>query len=645
MTKEGDSGQSCVAVDITEESSWWNLWWNALSNRTTTTIEYTSVGSTEDDFLEEGEVVHCDETSSRSSNGGSSGRNPGAKNNSRIKFMFVPWVATTIAIAASAVTLGLYIVVAPKLAAKYKDVGSNISYDRSEDGLEISYGSSDGHSDSSDEYSSYDIPTIKVASNDPPQHHHNSDSSDQYYSYDSPTKVASKDPPPQNDSNDEYSISGDSIVDDFDKKRAEPPPSKNENFSSNSHDETTAANDSGSTLEPTSMASVNDANEEWPNLLPQDDEIEGEEATMTKMKANNDNSYTSLDYSKSETTNTQAPLKVFVLAGQSNMIGKGVLESKDTDGNYKNGTLAWMIQEFPDQFGKLGTLDTSLKFNQKNNVWITFNRQESKQYELPPEVHMSGPLVPGFGGEPGDGKLAIGPELGFGWTLGEALDNNDKNNNNQPFSESKESPSILLIKVAWGGRSLYDHFRPPSAGGTIGPYYINMVEHVRAVLKHLPSMVDGYTPQRGYSLEGFVWFQGFTDGTVRKKNKHKEHHKKMEAYESNLANLIRDLRNDWQSPNLPVVIGVTGQDGYDTSEKNRRIPIVNAQWAVANATKYPEFEGTVQTVETRDLLSTPENSPGGGKVHWYGNSQSYWHIGERMGKAMLELVGDERLRR
>ena len=335
----------------------------------------------------------------------------------------------------------------------------------------------------------------------------------------------------------------------------------------------------------------------------------------------------------------------------------------DTNGNYKNGTLAWMIQEFPDRYGsKLGTLTPSLKFNQKDNVWITFNRQEHDRYELPPEVHMSGPLAPGFGGEPGNGNPSMmGPELGFGWTLGDALDNTNTNttnkehhhrgNNNNPFfseSKEKEPPSVLLVKVAWGGRSLYDHFRPPSssAGETTGPYYTNMVEHVRAVLKHLPSMVDGYTPQKGYSLEGFVWFQGFTDGSVRKKNKHKAHHKKAEAYESNLANLIRDIRNDWKRPNLPVVIGVTGQDGYDTSERNRRIPIVNAQWAVANATRYPEFEGNVQTVETRDLLSTPENSPGGGKVHWYGNSESYWHIGERMGKAMLELMmHGERLRR
>ena len=41
----------------------------------------------------------------------------------------------------------------------------------------------------------------------------------------------------------------------------------------------------------------------------------------------------------------------------------------------------------------------------------------------------------------------MGPEVGFGWALGDYYDS-----------------EVLLIKVAWGGKSLAVNFRPPSSG-------------------------------------------------------------------------------------------------------------------------------------------------------------------------------------
>ena len=48
----------------------------------------------------------------------------------------------------------------------------------------------------------------------------------------------------------------------------------------------------------------------------------------------------------------------------------------------------------------------------------------------------------------------FGPELQFGHVLGDHFDN-----------------QVLLIRTAWGGRSLLGDFRPPSSGGEVGPYY------------------------------------------------------------------------------------------------------------------------------------------------------------------------------
>lgn len=58
-------------------------------------------------------------------------------------------------------------------------------------------------------------------------------------------------------------------------------------------------------------------------------------------------------------------------------------------------------------------------------------------------LQRKGPLTVGFGAK----ETMIGPELGIGWVTGDA------------FKEP-----VLLIKCAWGGKSLGVDFRPPSAG-------------------------------------------------------------------------------------------------------------------------------------------------------------------------------------
>jgi hypothetical protein len=79
--------------------------------------------------------------------------------------------------------------------------------------------------------------------------------------------------------------------------------------------------------------------------------------------------------------------------------------------------------------------------------------------------------------------------------------------------------------------------------------------------------------------------------------------------------------------------------GYNTEEPGRREEIIDAQFAVANFTKYPEFAGTVAAVETRDFVRPPPPaSPGDQGYHWNNNCESYWLVGEAMGKAMIDLL-------
>jgi hypothetical protein len=183
---------------------------------------------------------------------------------------------------------------------------------------------------------------------------------------------------------------------------------------------------------------------------------------------------------------------------------------------------------------------------------------------------------------------------------------------------------VLLIKTAWGGKSLYEDFRPPSSAGKIGPYYTKMLAEVRLAIAHLKTDFPSYH-DRGYEMAGFVWYQGWNDG-VDPKNAVPE-------YEQNLVNLIKDLRNDLKAPKLPVVIGeLTG-------------PWVQApeEWATlrkaqAAAAARPEFKGTVLFVETHDFVRPADKSPNPGHGHHeFGNAETYFLVGDALGRGMNKL--------
>jgi len=62
---------------------------------------------------------------------------------------------------------------------------------------------------------------------------------------------------------------------------------------------------------------------------------------------------------------------------------------------------------------------------------------------------------------------------------------------------------------------------------------------------------------------------------------------------------------------------------------------MRAQAAVA---AYPEFKGNVAFVETKSFYRPPEVSPSNQQYHWNCNAETYFLIGDAMGKAMLKLT-------
>lgn len=293
------------------------------------------------------------------------------------------------------------------------------------------------------------------------------------------------------------------------------------------------------------------------------------------------------------------PVKVFILAGQSNMEGQAV---SDLDGKHYNegkGTLNFLLKD-PAKAATFKHLQaTNGKWPVREDVWCRYQRERG--------ALLAGPLSMGFSVY-GD-THHFGPELQFGYVVGDAIDN-----------------QVLLVKTAWGGKSLYKDFRPPSSGGNVGPYYIKMIEQVREALANLKKDFPAYDGA-GYELAGFVWYHGWNDG-VDPKNAIPE-------YEQNLVNLIADVRKEFKVPSLPVVIGeLTG-------------PWVEApgEWAKlrkaqAAAAKRPELKGRVVFVETHDFVRKPEDSPNPGHGHHeFGNAETYFLVGDALGKAMVQLLG------
>ena len=291
------------------------------------------------------------------------------------------------------------------------------------------------------------------------------------------------------------------------------------------------------------------------------------------------------------------PLKVFILAGQSNIlagqsnmegVGKIKADPKRNDGR---GSLEYLVKNSKTARQFAHTIDRNGKWIIRDDAWISY-------------LDRRGKLTVGFGAR----KDTIGPEFQFGHVVGDALKN-----------------PVLLIKTAWGGKSLVKDFRPPTSGGKTGVYYDEMVKIIKNTLADLKTHAPGYDGRAGYEIAGLAWHQGWNDGLTKPA---------VAEYETNLANLIVDLRRDLGVKQLPVVIAASGFGGWK-QKIDRRLGIINAQLAVA---KRPEFKGTVKSVETRGYFRQPDESPGRQGYHWNLNAETYFLIGDAMGRAMLDLL-------
>ncbi len=296
------------------------------------------------------------------------------------------------------------------------------------------------------------------------------------------------------------------------------------------------------------------------------------------------------------------PVRVFILAGQSNMEGHAKIETFDYIGD--DPATAPFLSQMRGTDGKPTVCD---------GAWISYLTGANES-----NFDLAGKLTAGYGSiwgrEPGQPGDKIGPEFTFGLTMDVAFD--------EP---------VLIIKTAWGGKSLHTDFRSPSAGPyelssfqmenypkqeghgipknfeqwkvekakATGVYYRLMLEHVKEVLADPKQVIPNYDAQQGYELAGFVWLQGFNDmvdGHVYPKHNQSD---RFELYSELLTHFIRDVRRDLNAPRLPFVIGVMGVGGL----KDDSVGMLSFRKAMAAPANMSEFKGNVTAVETAPFWS------------------------------------------
>jgi len=309
------------------------------------------------------------------------------------------------------------------------------------------------------------------------------------------------------------------------------------------------------------------------------------------------------------------PVQVYILMGQSNMVGMGTVAG-DVD-----GTLQYAV----DTKGLYPYLGSSSNWNTRTDVRHVYVQSSG-----------TGPVSllnnEWMSVASDDGK--IGPEYGIGHALGNAID-----------------APVMVLKSCIGNRSLGWDLLPPGSeqyvvgdntyagygdspdkwetGTTPVPisWYAGMqydgdIRNAKAVLDNIGDYYPGATE---YEVAGFLFWQG-------DKDRYSEVY--ADRYEQNLVQLIEQLRVEFNAPNANFVCATLGQTeiGDTTAPANDQL-ILDAQLAVSDAEKYPQFEDNVATV-----YSNPLSQGGASNGHYNNNAETYMNVGEAMGDAMTSML-------
>ncbi len=234
---------------------------------------------------------------------------------------------------------------------------------------------------------------------------------------------------------------------------------------------------------------------------------------------------------------------------------------------------------------------------------------------------------------------SFGPELAFGYVMGTFHD--------EP---------VIVMKADIGNRSLAWDCLPPGSkrytagdmvyagykdtqsswpageepkpgGWYAGKQYDDYTKSIHDVLDNFDEKFPQFRDQ-GYEIAGFVWWQGHKD----------QNDVHASRYEQNLVNLINAWRKEFNAPDAKFAIATIAFGGWTLSGPGKTI--AEAQLAVdGNSGKYPQFKGNVKTIEARNFWRDPGESPKNQGYHYNHNGETYFLVGDALGRAMVEMMG------
>ena len=298
------------------------------------------------------------------------------------------------------------------------------------------------------------------------------------------------------------------------------------------------------------------------------------------------------------------PVQVYILLGQSNMLGFGkpsALQAAAKEGKYPylvDDAGEWTVRKDVRNVRVMCSGNGPSK--DYTNDWMTIQGN-------------------------------IGPEIGIGHYLGYVTD-----------------APVMILKSCIGNRSLGWDLLPPGSepyehGGKTQPGYRGTPDEpggdtggdmskgwyagcqydgdIAGAKKVLENLDKYYPGAKKYEVAGFFWWQGDKD------MRNPAH---FEQYEKNLIQLIKALRKDFDAPDAKFVSASLGQTKEGSSGGDGKI--LDAMKAVSKSSD-PELKGKVGFVYTNPL-----SKGGSSSGHYSGNPETYMNVGEAMGKAMVELL-------
>ncbi|MDP7016538.1 MAG: sialate O-acetylesterase [Pirellulaceae bacterium] len=374
------------------------------------------------------------------------------------------------------------------------------------------------------------------------------------------------------------------------------------------------------------------------------------------------------------------PLKVYILAGQSNMVGHArahtiaTLYASDTPRDQElvnlvirkdGGVSRQALEEQLARGRKLDELTGGIsnskikamkegpekkaveaKVKQLKSEHEAYKKKVASTCVVSDRVYISsiadrnkrsGKLGVGYGGS----GEKIGPEYAFGLTLAKKI-----------------SGPILLIKTSWGGKSLNYNFRPPSAG----PYQLNekekssdkaddikknaslnyrmMNEAVHEVLNNLPENHPAYDAKAGHEMAGFVWFQGFNDQFSPEFR---------DNYKDNMIAFIKDVRAEYNAPQMPFVIGVLGtgvtaekvagnQVSVGQREAAKSLGLKKRVAAVESYLEYSHYSNKVFQKGWPEHYHEWDTVGSDRPYHYLGSGAFFVRLGDAFANSMFELT-------